>query len=39
MQQTLDALTTELVARGSGSLEPQAIATSLYGIAKVFRLK
>jgi hypothetical protein len=34
MQQTLDALTTELVARGAHSLGPQAIAMSLYGLAK-----
>ena len=34
MQQTLDALATELVARGPLSLAPQVLATSCYGIAK-----
>jgi hypothetical protein len=34
MQQTVDALATELVARGPLSLAPQVLATSCYGIAK-----
>ena len=34
MQQTLDALATELVMRGPASLAPQVVATSVYGIAK-----
>ena len=34
MQQTLDALATELVARGHQGLEAQVLSMSLYGVAK-----